>query len=288
MRHIGGVFIFQFQQLFDDVGMLAPNCAVEFDGKHFVVGQGDVYVHNGVQKSSVIDGAMKDYLYGAIRSAGVKNVFVVPDYRNTEMWICFQASGAAGERGYCDQALIWNWKENHWTIRDLPNVIGGATGIVDPQAPDNWDIDTQIWDQDSTVWGSSTYNPSRNKIVLTSYVNNTHYVVGDSTDFDGVSFTSYLEKTDIYMDDDLKFKNLNSVVPHVSGGGVMKIRVGTSPLQDNPVTWGSDKPLNIGVDYKVDTRINGRYLAVRFEMTSDKAWEFNGYSLEFTAPIGKR
>lgn len=288
MRHIGGVYIFQFQQLFDDVGMLAPNCAVEFDGKHFVIGQGDVYVHNGVQKSSVIDGKMKDYLFGAIRSAGVKNVFVVADYKNQEMWICFQASGGAGERGFCDQALIWNWKENHWTIRDLPNVICGNHGIVDPRAPDNWDIDQNIWDSDTTVWGSDVYNPSRTKIVFGSTVNNAAYVVGDVSTFDGQPFESYLEKTDMYFDDDLYMKGVNSVTPHVSGAGTCQIQVGMSKFPDAPVEWGVPRVFNIGQDHKIDNRSNGRYVALRYTFTSKERWVHNGHTLEFVRPMGKR
>lgn len=288
MRHIGGVYVFQFQKLFDDIGMLAPNCAVEFDGKHFVVGQGDVYVHNGVQKSSVIEGKMKEYLFNAIRAAGAKSVFVVPDYKNSEMWICFQSSGGSAEKGVCDQALIWNWVEDHWTIRDLPNVICGTVGIVDPRAPDNWEDDSNVWNSDATVWGSDSYNPSSTKIVFGSAVNEAIYLIGDNTTFDGEYFDSYIEKTDIYMDDDLNLKSLNSVTPHVSGEGPCSVRVGSSNTPDGSVRWDDERPFNIGVSHKVDSRTNGRYIAVRFNFNSAREWVFNGYTLEFVANVGKR
>lgn len=288
MRYIGGVFVFQFQQLFDDVGMLGLNCVAEFDGKHFVVGRGDVYVHNGVQKASVIDGQMKDFLFNAIQSDNQKNTFVVADYSNTEMWVCFPTSTGASANGYCDKAVIWNWKENKWSIRDLPRLVSANIGIIDPQEPDDWESDINAWDTDSTSWGSQTYNPSRMKILMASNVDNKLYVVGESSTFDGVSFTSTLEKSDLYFGDDHKIKSIHSITPHLTGTGVAKIYIGTSMLQDSPVAWSGPYSYNIGSDYKVDCRLFGRYVGVRFEFDSTGPWTLNGYTLEFTPTAGKR
>ena len=268
--------------------MLAPNCAVEFDGKNLGVGKGDLYVHNGVQKSSVIEGNMKKYLFNAIIAAGAKSVFVVPDHKNSEMWICFQSSGGLVEKGVSDQALIWNWIEDHWTIRDLPNVICGTAGIVDPRAPDNWEGDNNNWNSDATVWGSDSYNPSALKMVFGSAINEAIYLIGDKSTFDGEDFDSYVEKTDIYMDDDLNLKSLNSVTPHVSGSGSCSVRVGSSNTPDGSVRWDDERPFNIGVSHKVDSRTNGRYIAIRFNFNSALEWVFNGYTLEFVANVGKR
>ncbi len=288
MRYIGGTFVFQFQQLFDDVGMLAPNCAAEFDGKHFVIGRGDVYVHNGVQKSSVIDGSMKDLLFNAISGQDIQSTFVVPDYSNTEMWICFSQSTEAFTEGFDDRAIVWNWTTNEWSMREIPNLISASSGVVDPQDPEDWDSDPDDWDSDATVWGSQTYNPSKNKLVLVSYDNNKVYLVGESNRFDGEIFTSYLERSDLYFDDDLKMKSISSVTPHISGHGTVKIYVGVSQLQDSPVLWNGPYNFEIGVDHHINCRLFGRYVGLRLEFTSEKAWTLNGYTLEFTPMAGKR
>lgn len=287
MRYIGGTFIFQFQQLFDDVGMLSTNCAAEFDGKHFVVGQGDVYVHNGVQKQSVIDGKMKDYLFNAIKNTSIRNVFVVPDYNQSEMWICYQSSDA-DPTANADRALIWNWKEDTWTVRDLPNVIYATHGIVDPQKDDDWDGDAQEWNLDTTVWDSSSYNPAKTRLLLLSRGALDCYVVGDSSVFDGVSFQSRLEKTDMYFEDDQKVKFVSSITPHIRGNGICQVYVGKSMIQDSPVEWFGPFNYTIGSDYKIDCRVSGRYIGVRFEFDSSGDWQFNGYTIEMTPPVGKR
>lgn len=288
MRYVGGVYVFGFQQLYDDVGMLAPNCVAEFDGKHFVIGQGDVYVHNGVQKKSVIDGKMKTYLFNAIKTGSVKSVFVVPDYNNTEMWICFQASSDASTEAYADRAVIWNWQDDTWSIRDVPKVFYGTVGVVDPQDPDNWDADPNSWDTDATVWSSATYNPAKTKIFLVSYEDKKCYIVGESSLFDGQPFESRMERTDLYGGDDLFIKNVTSITPHIRGKGSADVYVGWSMLQDSPVEWEGPYKFIIGQDHKIDCRISGRYIGVRFEFNDPGSWEFNGYTIESTELGGKR
>lgn len=288
MRYIGGVYVFQFQQLYDDVGMLAPNCAAEFDGKHFVIGQGDVYVHNGVQKKSVIDGKMKNYLFNAIKSGGVRSVFVVPDYANSEMWVCFQSTSDAITEGYADSAAIWNWGEDTWTLRDIPKVVAGTFGVVDPQEPDDWDLDPAQWDSDSTVWGSATYNPAKNKLVFVSQANRLTYVVGESNQFDGVDFKSRIERTDLYNGMDQLVKHITTVAPHLSGTGSCDVYVGKSMIMDSPVEWFGPYKYEIGKDFKIDCRVSGRFIGFRFEFESAGSWELSGYTVESTNPVGKR
>ena len=288
MRYVGGVFVFQFQQLFDDIGALSTNCIAEFDGKHFVVGQGDVYVHNGVQKSSIIDGKMKNYLFNSIKNVTVKAVFVVPDYNNNEMWICFQAADTPSGSSYANTALIWNWKDDHWSVRDIPETPAATYGIVDPQVSDAWNSDSSSWDSDTTAWGNASYNPSKSKVVFAGPVADTVYAVGDTNLFDGAMFNSRVDRTQIYLQDDQKVKFISSVTPHLSGDGTAQVYIGANMLHDAPTEWFGPYPFQIGVDDKIDCRVSGRYIGVRFEFQSTGSWFLNGYTMEFTPTTGKR
>lgn len=288
MRYVGGVYVFQFQQLFDDVGMLAPNCAAEFDGKHFVVGQSDVYVHNGVQKNSVIDGKMKGDLYNAIQAGGVDSVFVVPDYKSSEIWICYQATEDAILNGYSDRAMIWNWIENTWTVRDIPELLFGTFGVLDPQAPDDWDSDDAPWDSDTTIWGNASYNPAKSKIILVSKENKKVYMVGDTTLFDEQTFRCRLEKSNMYDGNDQSIKHVTTITPHIRGDGDVDIYLGTNYIQDAPTEWHGPYRYRIGKDYKINCRISGRYIGIRFDFNSVGTWELNGYTVEQTPTVGKR
>lgn len=286
MVYVGGTFIFQFRQLFDDIGMIGQNCAAEFDGKHFVVGQGDVYVHNGVQKQSVIEGEMKEYLFSTMNSNAIQRTFVVPDYANSEMWICYSSTDNTTD--YCDRALVWNWRNQKWTIRDIPNVYYGTYGIVNPQDPDYWDIDNAAWNTDTTVWGEAKYNPAKMKLLFTSVDLDKIFLIGDTSLFDTSLFTSTLEKTDVYLDDDLNMKVITSITPHVQGSGSMNIWIGSSNLQNTGVLWQGPYEFTIGRQFKVDCRVVGRYVAVKFEVSSAGSWAMNGFTVEYSSTAGEK
>lgn len=289
MIYIGGVFVFQFRQLFDDIGIIGRDAVAEFDGKHFVVGRGDVYVHNGVQRQSVIDGKMKEYLFSTIREDASDRTFVVPDYQNTEMWICYCSSDRndPAKKG-CDRAVVWNWTENKWSIRELPMIRYATYGIVDPRASDNWDDAIGAWDTDSTIWGEKNYNPSKLKVLMTSPEYDKVYMVGNTSVYDGATFKSVLERTDISLSDDRGIKEIISITPHVSGDGVMKLYVGTSYIQNGPVLWRGPFNYSIGSQYKIDFKAAGRYLAVRFEVDSGANWSLNGYTFEMIQGNGSK
>lgn len=286
MRYVGGVFIFAFQQLFNDIGVLSTNCVAEFDGKHFVVGQGDVYVHNGVQKQSVIEGRMKDYFFSTVKSSGLRRVFVVPDYASSEMWVCYP--GASSVNDSCDTALVWNWRDNTWTIREIPSVFSGTFGVVNPQEPDYWDSDTAGWNTDTTSWGDSTYNPAKMKLIFSSLENDKIYLIGNTSLFDNSVFTSRLEKTNIYLDDDESMKVVTSITPHVVGSGSLSIYVAQSAIMGGAVTWSGPFAYNIGEQFKVDCRVVGRYIGVKFEIDSEGDWALNGFTIDYAKNSGVR
>lgn len=289
MTYVGGVFVFSFRQLFDDIGALSKNAIAEFDGKHFVVGQGDVYVHNGVQKTSPIDSKMRDYLFSNIRNDAFDRTFVVPDYSNTEMWVCYCSSDRNDPalKG-CDKAVVWNWKENTWSVRDLPNIRYATYGIVDPQESDYWDAAVGPWDTDSVVWGEKNYNPTKWKILMTSVESDKIYVVGNTSVYDGANFTSFLERTDINLGDDQGIKSVISITPHVQGDGEMQLYVGTAYVQNGAISWKGPFNYKIGTQFKVDFKLTGRYLAVKFVASSSANWSLNGYTFEVAPTAGRR
>lgn len=288
MNYIGGTFVFGFRQLFDDIGIMSTHCVAEFDGKHFVLGKGDVYVHNGVEKKSVISGKAKDLLFASIRNDAYERCFVVPDYNNNEMWVCYSSNSQNTSNKGCDRAFVWNWSEDTWSQRDLPDIRYATFGIVDPKLSDAWDDATGTWGTDSVRWGEQNYNPSKTKILMTSTAFDKIYVVGDESSFDGAVYTSLLEKTDIHLGDDRGMKVITSVTPHVQGKGSLNVYIGHANIQNTPVTWRGPFSYTIGEQYKVDCRVVGRYGAIRFEAQNDTAWELNGFTLEVAPTGGQR
>ena len=59
MTYVGTPFIFSFRQLSPSVGILSKNCVAEFDGGHFLFGNGDLYLNDGQKITSLLPHKMR-------------------------------------------------------------------------------------------------------------------------------------------------------------------------------------------------------------------------------------
>ena len=280
MNFVGGKFIFNFRKVFNSGGALSQDCVVEFNGKHFVVGINDVYVHDGSSKKSVISNKFKSMLYGQISESSISNIKAVGDHTNKEIWIYFPNTKSL--TGQANTAIVYNYEVDEWTQREIPELTHISVGTINPQEPDDWDDSDLSWDNSSKSWGGENYNPSITSLLIADYNNNKFYQGNETRTFDGASYTGSVERIGIDFGDDLGFKYINSVTPHFSGGGTVDIYIGTESKQGEGVTWSAPVSFEVGVDYKANFRASGRYIAIRFESTSDNLWALTGYTLEYT------
>ena len=115
MTYVGTPFIFSFRQLSPTVGILAKNCVTEFDGGHFIFGNGDMYINDGQRIKSLLPHKMRDYIFSYIDGDKYNRSFCVTDYNRSEVLACFPSSD--NQSGQCDKALVWNWLHrirNYW------------------------------------------------------------------------------------------------------------------------------------------------------------------------------
>ena len=114
----------------DAYGCLTTGAVIEFDGKHFVVGSNDIYIFAGnpgnIQSCSAM--RVREYFYNNINPIHEKQLFTLQNHSENEIWLCYPTLESTG--GECDEALIWNYRDDTWTIRDLDAVASGGTGPV--------------------------------------------------------------------------------------------------------------------------------------------------------------
>lgn len=281
MRFIGGLPVFQFKKLFSDIGAVSTHSISEFEGKHFVVGVGDIYVHDGINKKSVADSMVRDFFYSTVDNTYFHRVHTVVDRLRTEIWICFPNKDSLN--GQCNFALIWNWGDNTWAVRTLPNTYYATAGIIDPDAQtatDIWDNSEGSWDDDVSSWNEGTYNPAKQKLMLLSPWDTKMFLVDRTSLFDTEIFTSTLERSGMDFEEPRQIKYINSVAPQVTGAGILDIFVGSQMIEGAGIAWKGPYPYEIGVDYKIDCRASGRFIAVKFQSDSSASWEINGYTME--------
>lgn len=292
MNYVGGVDVFRFTKKFGEIGMLSKKCAVEFfSGKHLVFTGDDVVLHDGQTAESIVSRRLVSSINNAIDSTYYQRAFVAMNFTKKEVWVCFPELG----NSLCTKALVWNWKENSWGVRDLPSTAFITSGIVYPiNASELWSGATGDWDSDSEEWHDRAYDPAQRKMLMTVPGSTKLYSPDTTNQFAGSNMTAYVEKTAIGFPlkasdppDYTTEKLLRGIWPRISGtdGGIINVYVGTQDRVDGDVTWEAAFPFTIGSSEYVDCLLTSKLHALKFESTSNISWKLHGYDAD-VVPAG--
>lgn len=119
-----------FNSVTNEYGCLTTGGVIEYDGKHFVIGRNDIYVFAGNPGDikSLVEQRVRKYFFDRLNPTYEQQLFLLLNHRENEIWINYPTvSSLSGES---DEALIWNYRDNTWTIRDLNNVVSGDVGPI--------------------------------------------------------------------------------------------------------------------------------------------------------------
>ena len=284
-NYIGGNLVFSFKKLFNDTGILTRNCVQEFEGKHYVLTQGDIIVHNGVSKQSVATNAVKKHLFEDINSSYYQLTFVTHNVQKSEMWISYPSLGSQ----FCNKALIYNYVDNSFTFRDLPDIYHIGPGIVDPGATSNtWNTQTGTWTTTAGTYGDRLFNPTERSILFAGTSDTKLYRGDFGQQFDNENFITTVERKGLTLDgNNNTVKQVRKLTPRVKGTGTVNISVGSSLSPNGTYTFNAAQSFDPNSQNKVDCRVSGKFIAVRFQHTSNSEFELNGYDLEYEV-LGER
>lgn len=195
MSYVGGVNVFAFKELFNDSGALGLDCVADIEGAHLVVGQSDIYIHDGVSKQSIADGIVRKEIFSSIDPDHQDKVFTVVSYDNKEVWVCVPEA-STNVNGFCNIAYVYNWEEKTWSKREIPDLVSSTYSVLSlPEEDQSWkavseggplenwapDMDKPdladgvyipggTWEESTDTWATSyfQYNPSQWGLVLGS------------------------------------------------------------------------------------------------------------------------
>ncbi len=290
MNYIGGNLVFSFQKLFDDTGILSKNCACEFNGRHFVVTNGDIIVHDGVSKKSIASDVIKRTLFDEIDSTNYANTFVAHNIQKGEIWVSYPTVGST----FCNKALIYNYNTSAFSFRDLPGILGIGLGVVSPTSDGStsilWSGQSQSWDAYSTTesWGERAYNPTETSMLMAGTSDTRLYRADQGFDFAGRNFTMMLERKGLVLDNNPNtVVQVRKVTPRFAGTGSAEIFVGSSMSPNGTYTYKTQQSINPNSQNKVDARATGKYIAIKFQNTTATTFELNGYDIEYEVLGGR-
>ena len=302
MDFIGAPLVFSFREIFSDDGIISRGACASWEGKHLVVGQNDIYVHDGNVKKSLSSLKVKDEFYKGLIDA--ESVFCKSVASRSEVWICYAVQGAvkdATDGKYSpNRCLVYNWDNDAFTFVDLPNTrsLSHGDAMSGGGIEGTWDdpvIATLPYSSSTKWWSNSSLSVVAEDIFLYSvdHTNSKLYIMNNSRGFSGSSVNCFLEATKIDLDTVLNTANNNikqvmGIMPQIRGEGSVTILVGYSNTPQDPVSWYSTNVFNIDQDHKIDVRTSGRYLALRFESNENaNFWNITGLDVDVREVSGR-
>lgn len=301
MAPSGDTFIFSFQRLFGDGGMIAPNCGVDVDGVHYVFGPNDIYRHDGSTKQSICDRRNRDYIFRNLDSKATEVCFAqyIPALSEIVFGYKTGDADAAFHGDRCNKAAVYNILGDTWSFLDLPNVSGMAISNVNSSltfasAPSSLTAGTiggSAYDQDSgyaenplavssPVLGAA---PTTNRLLAFDFIDKGSLAFPFSPECNS---PAYLEHTGISLDavggDLVGYKLVRRVYPQISmfSNVPVEILIGGALTPSGTPTYTMTRTYNPVTQYKVDLMKGGRYLALRFTIDQAADFEINGFDLD--------
>jgi|TARA_R110000824_G_scaffold91867_1_gene223182 hypothetical protein len=292
MSFVGTPFIFSFRQLSPTIGAIAKNCVAEFDGGHAIFGKGNFYINDGQRLKPILPQKLKEYVFSSIDAENVEKCFVATDYGRTEILFCFTSGDSTTPSP--DKAVVWNYISNTFVIRNLPGVAHmGFGNVSNPESFSIWSAATATWTTAVGPWVMS-YDEKDKVLLFADPANTKLYRDRSGNKEDTTNMTSFIERTGITLNeqgqpDHTTVKRISSIWPKMSiaGSDSILIYLGTQMSTEGGISWNSPVSFNPDTQSKVSVRGTGKLYAVRFESTTDMAWELDGYAIE-VSNAGKR
>ena len=256
---------------------------VEFDGKHLVVGSNDIYIFSGNPGNivSVADTRVRDYFYNNLNNAEANKLFVLRNQQQDEIWINYPK----GASTVCNEALIYNYRLNNWTVRDLNGVVSGVIAPVKGSGNNErpWTTSTVSFDKLFPVFAqvcvSNTVNSGSS--ILAADIGYQHRTTANAP----ANYTSYLERNTLSITPEFYTESFKSIALLTQGTGTLNVKTISSNSPGATINFASPNvtgTFNVATSYKSDARLNGRFVSYRIDdgTTTQTSWSLSGIQIE--------
>ncbi len=289
MQHVGPPFVFRFYKISESTGGLNRRCMSEFPNGHFVFGINDCFINDGQNLTSVLDQRMRREVFDGLNIGNYNKCFVTPYYPRSEMWACYPSQNNT----WCDKAVVWNWKDNSISVKDLPDLAFISSGVAPTvmaggdsptwQGGTDWDTNIGPWDD------APTSDQTKTELLMSqpgvSGSAGDLFVAESTNQEAGVDMTANVVRESLFYDsiDTVKFCK---GVRISAQGDPFNVYVGRQMSPSETTTWEGPFEFDPSTDYKIDCRVSGRLLGVKFESTTDVAWKITSYDMDII-PSGR-
>ena len=229
-----------------------------------VIGSNDIYLFGGHPGSiqSIAEGRVRDYFFSNINPETQETMFTLRIVAKNEIWVCYPK----GTSAFPNEALIWNYRENTWAIRNISEMRSGDV------AP---------------IRVASGLNPNQIRPLFAAG-NAVYYgdVDGIFADHTGAAYTSSFDKDRLALTPEFDVEGINSVALWSNGEATLTVNI-SSTNTPSAITEQDAKDYTFQVggtnpDYKTDVRIKGRFLnfTISDGTSTTTSWNVSGAQLK--------
>lgn len=303
MEYTGDSQVFNFRRLPYEGGIVNTNCVVEVEGKHYVFGDNDIYVHDGFTKESLAAGRVRRRIFNTLDRSKQTSCFVLHDSVAKLIHFCYatlQDEATFCGTQFCNQSAIYNYSNDTWSFMDLPNIVGGVEcnqSLVEDVFPDVHDS-YELYNTPYT--GFSGGGAPKIATMLAVYdqshglVNSFVYAIDLPTS--GIVNlpaepetlkTAYVERAGISLQNSgaplRSYKTVRCAVPLASfedTSGYFTFQFGSSDIPEGMPSYRMSNTYTPSTDYKIDMMVSGRFLSYKVSTDSISNFEFSGMDLD--------
>jgi hypothetical protein len=285
----GGPFVWQIRNVSTTFGLINEDCLVEVNGKHYFIGRDDIYEFDGHTVKPLLDDVIQGRFITEFDIDNFFNAFVVKYDILDEIWFCIPVEGTA--TAFATAAYVLNWRDNTWTIIDLPYGIArhAAYGTY-TIARENWENAVGNWTQYFGPWLTGGSSPVVSTLLAIQGPGESPHTTegaltvidpGDRT-YDETPNRVFIERVGIPFEGLTTVTTITRVYPIASGDADLAITVGSQDHPNAPVRWKQPVMFNPSKDRKVDVRTTGELHAYRVEyINPGNAESFSLTGLDF-------
>jgi hypothetical protein len=299
----GSEDVYAYRKLFEGAGAINANCSVEVDSKHYVFGQNDLWMHDGVSKASICDQRVRDFIFQNIDISQAERCYVFHDRVKKEIHFCYVSGDrvvgfdAANGTG-CNRQAVYDYVNDTWSFDDLPFVFFTAAANLDQSL-----TYTTVTSTYNTIGG--TYLDQEDSLkkttVMVAGASTTYSLTASLYAFDPqgpgstVAFSVntnatlgwLLEREGIDLDEvaaDLPgYKMVASLYPQgrfEPGASAIEFSVGAADYANQSINWSAYQTYDGSTLYKLDFNVAGRYLAVRIRHDDYHYVTLSGFDMD--------
>lgn len=294
--------VYNYRKLPFQKGSINANCTFELDGKHYVFGVDDLWMHDGNSEVSIVDKTNRDFIFSSINISKRNRCFIQHNPQLKELSFCYVSGdrgvGFLGEPDGCNRAAVYNYIDKTMTFDDLPLVYSASNANLSISV--TYATTTASYDTTGGTYLDQEDGYKRTPV----FVGDSSVAYGLSTalyaqDLFGTGSTvtfpvdtyatlpRVLERTGIDLDslnEDLRgYKVVSSIFPQGrfgAGAQPLMISVGATDYSNVDPTYSDYQPYDGNTNYKLDFNVGGRFLSMKLRYADYNEMSLSGFDID--------